>query len=94
MKPIEFVGMTTTFAKNQPEYLPLPAAVSSDGIVMTCWRFGFWERIRILFTGRMWFSQHTFGDRLQPQRPSVECPFVIGGKIFSNEMKDVIQPGG
>jgi len=79
MKPIEFKGMNTTFAKDQPEYLPLPALVipEENGMVISCWKFTWKERLRILWTGRMWFSQLAFGQALQPQLPSIECPFEL-----------------
>jgi len=75
MKPVEFDGANTVFAKDQPEYLPLPAHRTADGMVITCWQFTWFERFKILLFGRMWFSQLTFNQLLQPQRPSVERPF-------------------
>jgi hypothetical protein len=75
MKPITFPGVTVTWAKNQPEYLPLPAYTDEEQTI-TCWQFTWWERLVILFRGRMWLSQLNFGRALQPQRPSVESPFL------------------
>lgn len=59
------------FAKDQPEYLPLPAVVTDDGQVITRWRLTWRERLRVLWTGDLFLHQLTFGDRLQPQRPDV-----------------------
>lgn len=76
MKPIPFKEQNVVFAKDQPEYLPLPAHNTSDGTVISCWRLSLWERIKVLWTGRLWLSQMTFGQALQPQLPDVDSPFV------------------
>jgi hypothetical protein len=73
MKPIPFEGSNVVFGKGQPEYLELPA--HSDGTTVTsCWQLTFKERMKVLVTGRVFFSQVTFGTSLQPQRPSVDNP--------------------
>ena len=70
MKPIKFKEQNCTYAETQPEYLPLPAyrQIDTDGIerVTACWKLSFGERIRILFTGKMWSSLYTFGKPLTP----------------------------
>jgi len=77
MNPIQFPEQNTMVAKDQPEYLDLPAywSPASDGEVISCWRLTFWERIRVLLTGRLWLRQLTFHERLQPQLPQIERPF-------------------
>jgi hypothetical protein len=67
MKPTEFKEQNIVFAKNQPEYLPLPAFKSTDGQVVSCWTLTFRERLRLLFTGRLWSCVSTFNHSLQPQ---------------------------
>ena len=62
------------FAKNQPEYLPLPAIVTQDGYVTTRWNLTFLERLRILFTGNFYLQILTHGKPLQPLAPSVNEP--------------------
>ena len=74
MTPTDFVGSNRVYAKDQPEYLPLPAHVDEQGVVSTCWKLTFCERLKILFLGRIWFQQMTFKEPLQPQRPSVDRP--------------------
>ena len=37
MKPIKFKGQNVIFAKDQPEYIPLPALKMPDGEIITCW---------------------------------------------------------
>jgi len=54
------------FAKDQPEYVPLPAMVSADGVVMTEWEPTADELERLLQGGRLRLWVHTFGHPLQP----------------------------
>lgn len=77
MKPVEFEGRNTVWAKDQPPYLPLPAHNGVDGIVTTCWHLTIGERLRMLWSGRLWLQQMAFGNPLQPQRPSVERPEMV-----------------
>ena len=68
MKPVKFKHQTTVFAKDQPEYQPLPALVidSPNGEVVSCWKLSFKERIRVLFLGRVWLSISSFNKPLSP----------------------------
>ena len=70
MKPTTFKEQNVTFAKDQKEYLPLPA-YKANGSVTSCWELSLKERLMILFTGTMYFTVMTFGEPLQPQRPTV-----------------------
>ena len=74
MKPVLFKGSNVVYAKDQPEYLPLPAHRAEDGRVTSCWKLTALERLRVLLTGRVYWAQLTFGDPLQPVRPSVRRP--------------------
>lgn len=75
MKPIDFTETNVMFARDQSPYLPLPAYKSEDGEVITCWQLSFVERIKILFSGKMWLRVLTFNYPLQPQRPLVNNPW-------------------
>jgi hypothetical protein len=68
MKPKKFKEANVTFAKDQPEYQPLPAFrnESPQGEVITCWNLTFRERFRILFKGEIWLSLLTFNNPLTP----------------------------
>jgi len=66
MKPIKFPEQNCTYAENQPEYLPLPAFKDENGVVISCWRLSFRERLRILFKGNIWLSLLTFNKPLTP----------------------------
>jgi hypothetical protein len=66
------------YAKDQMEYLTLPAIKSSgvNGRVTTRWRLTWSERLRIIFSGNLWIQMLTFHERLQPIRPTTEEPTV------------------
>jgi hypothetical protein len=57
------------YGSQQPEYLPLPALRMGDesGTVRSCWAFGLRDRLRVLFTGRVYLDLMTFGSPIQPQ---------------------------
>jgi hypothetical protein len=68
MKPITFPEVNKTYAKDQPEYTPLPGHYVDDpkGQFIFCMRLSLMERLRLLFTGRIWCSLLTFGGPLTP----------------------------
>ena len=74
MKPIDFERRNVIFAKNQPQYLPLPAYKNKDGQIITCWKLDLFERIRILFTGKLFLRVLTFNQPLQPLKLEVKFP--------------------
>ncbi len=83
MTPVEPVIRETdsrlislTFAKNQPEYMPLPAVVSGYGRVTTRWRLTWRERLRLLLRGDLWLQVLTFNHPLQPIKLLTEEPGV------------------
>lgn len=54
MKPVEFPGVNVVFAKDQPEYIPLPAMkVPNDpqGLIITKWQLSPEELERVKETG-------------------------------------------
>ena len=85
MKPIEFDGFNCTYAKDQPEYLPLPVLKTAEGEVFSCWSLTWRERLRVLLTGRIWYSVLTFNRPLQPQLPSVRKPNRIDNATPESE---------
>lgn len=77
MYATDFKGANANFAKDQPQYHQLPAHYESnkvEGVVSTCWKLSFWERIRVLFTGRVWVQTMTFRNPLQPLRLAAKRP--------------------
>jgi hypothetical protein len=77
MKPIKFKEQNVEFAKEQPPYLPLPAYQDDrqGGRIFHCWQLSFTERIKILFTGKLWINVLTFHQPPQPIKPMVDSPF-------------------
>ncbi len=78
MKPIKFKEHTKIYAENQPKYLPLPVYEDDvqGGRVYHCWELSPWERIKILFTGKLWINILNFKKPLQPILPMVDSPFI------------------
>lgn len=68
MKPVNFKHQNVVFAKYQPEYQPLPALKldTPQGEVISCWQMSFKERIKVLFTGKVWLSFCSFNKPLTP----------------------------
>jgi hypothetical protein len=77
MTPTKFIGQNTIFGKDQPPFIPLPAFHEQTGSVTSCWKARWWERLMILFTGRIWVVQLTFNTPLQAQRLSTVRPFEL-----------------
>jgi hypothetical protein len=71
MKPISFPEHNAVYAKDQPEYLPLPVYRDPNGTVTSCWSLSFRERLKVLFAGRLWLTTLTFNHPLQPLLPWV-----------------------
>lgn len=60
------------FAKDQPQYIPLPANVSGNtGYVETKWKLNWKERWQALVQGTIYLTVRTFNQPLQPIRGSV-----------------------
>ena len=85
MRPIEFPEQTVVWAKNQPEYQPLPAYTDRRETI-TLWRLTWRERFWLLVIGQLWLRQCNFGQPLQPQLAQVENPFSAADA--SKERKD------
>jgi hypothetical protein len=77
MQAIKFPGSNRVIAENQPEYKPLPAFIDKEGNVVVCFKFDFWERLHLLFFGRVFLHTMTFGMPYQPLNPTLENPVQI-----------------
>ena len=75
MIPITFDEKNVVFAKNQPQYIPLPAYKDDAGLVITKWKASFLERIEFLITGTLWLRVLTFNQLLQPLLLETRYPF-------------------
>ena len=77
MKPVEFPGVNVVFAKDQPEYMPLPAMkIPNDpqGLIITKWQLSPEELERVKETGTIHLSMLTFNQPLQPVLLTVDFP--------------------
>lgn len=63
-----------TFAKNQPEYRPLPALQYEDGTILTRWELSEEEVAEIIKTKSIYLEVSTFGRPLQPLRMFTKEP--------------------
>ena len=76
MKAVEFKEQNVVYAKDQPQYLPLPAHKTADGTVLSCWKLNRKERRRIAKGGKLWLGVMTSNQPLQPLFLSADSPFV------------------
>jgi len=75
MKLIEFPQQNIIIAKDQPQYNPMPAYIDDEGKVLCCWKLTFIDRLKILFSGKIWHLIMTFKTPIQPQKLMIESPF-------------------
>ena len=77
MTPIEFKGQTLVLRKpagmSDEECSPLPIARLDDTCV-SCWRMSWRERLKVLWTGRVWLGVLS-GQTQPPVYVTVERPF-------------------
>ena len=87
MKPVSPVALDPedrwsvseiVFAKDQPEYIPLPALKFQDGLVVTRWGLSWKERLTILLGGSVYLGLLTYNHPLQPIRISTSVEEVVG----------------
>lgn len=77
MTPIEFAHQNTVFAKDQPEYNPLPSHRNEAGDVTTCWQLTEEEIDKIKETKQIFLSVKTFNQPLQPLFMTTDINDVI-----------------
>ena len=85
MEPIKFSQCNAIFAKNQPEYKPLCCFLADDGTLVSCWKLTFFERIKILLTGKFYLTILTFNQPLQPLKPTIDNPLIISEPVHTSE---------
>jgi hypothetical protein len=62
------------YAKDQPEYIPLPTRRDVHGTVVTCWKLSWKERLQMFLRGRFYLTLLTFNRPLQPIRIEMGKP--------------------
>jgi len=66
-------------AKDQAQYNSLPAhrfKDDKDGRIACCWKMTWRDRWKMLWSGVLWHEILTFNNPLQPQRLSVDKPYM------------------
>lgn len=79
MTAVDFPGANLRLGEHQEEYQTLPAAVTADGIIVTCWRPTFWECVKLLWTRRVWLHTMTHFRPFQPVILSAHKLFESAG---------------
>lgn len=96
MKPVNFPESNKVYAEDQPEYIPLAtyyAKESPNGDIISCWKLNFLERLKVLFTGRIWVSLWCFHQPLTPSRLSVnKWSMLLKAYFKSDYYRDVVKP--
>lgn len=69
MKAISFKGCNLTLAENQPQYNQLPVCYQggAEGPMTSCMKLTIKERIKMLFSGKLYITQLTFNNGFHPQ---------------------------
>lgn len=78
MKPITFEGHNCVYAEEQEGYFSLPAYKHGDeyGSVSACWKLNIYERLKMLFTGKIYMTLLSFNKPLTPHRLDVNSPII------------------
>lgn len=70
----EFAHKECVFAKDQPQYRPLPVHRTPDGVLLSRWKLTDQEREAIAHGADLFLMNWTFNQPLQPVRIEVaEC---------------------
>lgn len=73
--PSEFFGQNVVFAKDQPEYLPLPAFLDKQiPLTVTCWKLSPEELEEVQKTGKVYIVIHS--AIMQPMNVEGKNPLV------------------
>lgn len=76
-RPVPFDQANATFGASQPEYLPMPAHVSQEGEITSCWELDPDELAEVQRTGRVYVTLLAFGRPPQPQIIRTSLPADI-----------------
>jgi len=68
MEAIQFQGQNLILAESQEQYNPLPVCYEGppQGAMTACFKATWKERLKILFFGKIFVSQYTFGNSFHP----------------------------
>ena len=83
----EYADQEAIYAKNQPQYRPLPVLRNSQGVLLSRWRLTDAERQAIADGADIFLYNWTFNRRLQPVRLEVgECETTMEEKGYTMEV--------
>lgn len=88
VEAVEFNEQNTTIAKDDVRYKTLHAHYDTlYGAVTTCWEFPLVARLMVLFTGKVWVCNQTFGKRFHPTLLSTNKEHFIkrGSSVLQQE---------
>lgn len=71
MRQVNFKGSNYEYTDQDGNVIPAFKSDDKNGVVVLRFKFGFWERIYILFFGNIWFSQATYNAKLKPFKLSI-----------------------
>ena len=82
MIPIEFPEYNMKIAEGQDQYQTLPVYFKEgpEGETIHCWKLSWRERVKLLITGKLWFSTLTFNQPMQPILPVVDKEMLLSLK--------------
>ena len=91
MKAIEFEEVNVRIAKNQPEYETLPVYHdgTETGTITSCFELTPEEIDIIVTTGKIWYTQLTFGRPMQAMSIGVHKPNLLKELYQDSKGKDV-----
>ena len=76
MKAVKFKEQNIEMGKDQPQHETLPACRTDDGIIISCWKFTWKEKIKILFGKPIWLWQYTFNHGMNPISLDMDYPEI------------------
>lgn len=99
MKPIDFPERNIVYGEGQKEYQPLYAYTNKakhiegdkiiyddpQGNTVACWKLSFIERLRLLFTGKVWVCLLSFHKPLTPSYVTTKKEEVLHGYAATEE---------
>ena len=80
MEQINFMQTNNRLAENGRH--PIPVFVNENlGLVVSCWKPAFWERIKLLFTGKIYVCMMSSKKNVPATRLSIQESEIFGEKI-------------
>ena len=92
MDPIDFHESNFTWRGNGDDVVDLRVHIDyNQGLSISCWEMPFWERVRFLFSGKIWlrvWSAYVF----YPVSVGSEFPFVSPDDLPDEDASEPLSP--